>query len=276
MRIENRQIVNRDEWLAWRRQDLTASDLAAAAGYDERRSPLAVYAEKAGLIEPTGDTPIMRRGRWLEVAALTALREERPGWEIKRAGVYLRDPDSRLGATPDAVAIVPGLDGIAAVQFKVVSRPVFERDWTSETAPLKYQIQTLVEAMLMEASHAFVVALVIDTFTADLAIRDVPRNAAAEERAVEVARDFWRRVYEGRPPPMDYQSDEVLVRRLYPRSTPGKTVDLSLDDRIGDLLAGTWVVLEAPAAAETGPRPDTQSEPSPEEAGVLDEGSTDI
>jgi uncharacterized RDD family membrane protein YckC len=46
--------------------------------------------------------------------------------------------------------------------------------------------------------------------------------------------------------------------------------------RIGDLLAGTCVMLEAPAAAETEPRPDTRSEPSPEEPGVLDEGSTDF
>jgi len=46
--------------------------------------------------------------------------------------------------------------------------------------------------------------------------------------------------------------------------------------RIGDLLAGTWVVPEDPVAAETEPRPDTRSEPSPEEPGVLDEGSTDI
>ena len=46
--------------------------------------------------------------------------------------------------------------------------------------------------------------------------------------------------------------------------------------RIGDLLAGTWVVLETPAAADTEPGHDTHSEPSPEEPGALDEGSTDI
>ena len=46
--------------------------------------------------------------------------------------------------------------------------------------------------------------------------------------------------------------------------------------RIGDLLAGTYVVLEAPVAAEAEPRPDSRPEPSPEEAGVLDEGSTDF
>ncbi len=45
--------------------------------------------------------------------------------------------------------------------------------------------------------------------------------------------------------------------------------------RIGDLLASTYVVLEAPAA-ETEPRSDSRSEPSPEEASVLDEGSTDF
>ena len=46
--------------------------------------------------------------------------------------------------------------------------------------------------------------------------------------------------------------------------------------RIGDLLANTWVVLETPIVTETEPKTDTQSEPSPEEPDVLDEGSTDI
>jgi uncharacterized RDD family membrane protein YckC len=46
--------------------------------------------------------------------------------------------------------------------------------------------------------------------------------------------------------------------------------------RIGDLLAGTCVVMEAPVAAETEPRQDTQPEPTPEESSVLDEGSTDF
>ncbi len=43
--------------------------------------------------------------------------------------------------------------------------------------------------------------------------------------------------------------------------------------RIGDLLAGTCVVLEAPAAAEAEPRSDTRPEASPEESSVLDESS---
>ena len=46
--------------------------------------------------------------------------------------------------------------------------------------------------------------------------------------------------------------------------------------RIGDLLANTWVVLETPIVTEIEPKTDTQSEPSPEEPDVLDEGSTDI
>jgi uncharacterized RDD family membrane protein YckC len=46
--------------------------------------------------------------------------------------------------------------------------------------------------------------------------------------------------------------------------------------RIGDLLAGTCVVLEVPVAAEPEPGPDSRSEPSPEEPGVIDEGSTDF
>jgi len=235
--VEKIPIADRASWLALRRADLTASDVAAVAGFDKRRSPLAVFAEKTGLASPDGDSDIMRRGRWLEPAVLTALREQRPTWDIRRAGVYLRAPEIRLGATPDAVAIDPERgDGIVNVQCKVVSRPVFEADW-ADSVPIAYQIQTLTEGLLIGAEHSVIVALVIGTYSADLEIRDVPRHAEAEARIEETARMFWQGVADGVPPRADYERDGDVIADIFRQPVPGAEIDLSADNRIGEVLA---------------------------------------
>src|SRR5579885_1406893 len=172
MTVERIPITSRDEWLAMRRNDVTASDVAAVCGVDPQRTALQVYAEKIGIFAGRPDEAIMRRGRWLEPAVIEALADLRPEWETRRARVYLRDDTIRIGASPDVVAIDPERDGVGNVQCKVVARPVFLRDWCHDgngdgpvAVPLAYQLQTLTEAMLMGATWAVVAALVIDTYS---------------------------------------------------------------------------------------------------------------
>src|SRR5262245_60978416 len=87
-----------------RAQDLTASDLGAAFGCDAYKTQLQLYAEKTGQLQPQADNNQMRRGRWLETAVLHAIRETHPDWDVRPVERYLRDPDLRLGATPDYFA----------------------------------------------------------------------------------------------------------------------------------------------------------------------------
>src|SRR5262245_52900443 len=119
-------INRRAEWLSLRAHDLTASDVGAWLGVDPYRTPFAVVAQKLG-IEQVIETGLMRRGRWLESASLIALAERYPTWDIRPAGIYCRDTEVRLGATPDAIAEDPGEPGLVAVQVKVVTRPSFEQ-----------------------------------------------------------------------------------------------------------------------------------------------------
>jgi predicted phage-related endonuclease len=234
--IERHQVAPRTSaWHVLRSRDLTASDLGAVAGVDPWRSPLRVHAEKAGLVLPIAENSLMRRGRWLEPAVIEALREEHPDWRIERANVYLRDPDWRLGATPDAVAIDPVRAGLGMVQCKVISRPAFEREWAAG-APLRYQLQTLTEAMLADAEWAILAALVIDTHSAELITSDVPRHAGAEAKIRALAAAFWRAVEERRMPAPLYAQDGDLIERLNPVE-PGLAIDLSTDNRMPELLA---------------------------------------
>lgn len=223
------------EWHALRAQDLTASDLGAAVGCDPYKSPLRLYAEKAGLLLSQGDSPIMRRGRWLESAVIAALMEENPSWEIRYPlDLYLRDPQARLGATPDAFAITDE-PGVTNVQMKVVSRPVWERDWAGGP-PMPYLLQTLAEGMLAEADRSLLVALVVDTYSAELAYHPVPRHPAAEIKLVTLAETFWENIRTGQRPAADFALDAETVDQLFPQSQPEPVLDLSADNRLPALL----------------------------------------
>lgn len=257
--VQRISVTDRATWLALRTKDLTASDLGAVAGLDHRRTALRVYAEKAGIITQPDDTDIMRRGRWLEAAVVEALRDQHPDWAIRRAGVYLRDPINRLGATPDVVAIDPARDGIGNIQCKVVSRPIFEAQWPDDRPPLGYELQTLAEAMLMEAAWAMVAALVVDTYTAELVEFEVARHAGAEIRIRKMARDFMAGVDERREPAPVYASDAEVIAAMFPTSEPGKMRDLAGDNHLPELLA-ELVDLKARIKADTGRREAIETE----------------
>lgn len=233
--IEHRRITDRGQWLAWRADDLTASDLAAVAGFDQYRSALAVYSEKAGLIVPA-ETNIMRRGRWLEAAILEALHEELPDWRIAKANVYLRDPVIRLGATPDFIAEDPDdINTLVNIQGKVVARPTFERDWPDGTAPIGYQLQTICEGMLLGAERNLLAALVLDTYSAELVLVEVPRHAAAEHRIREIAIGFWDNMTRGWRPRPDYKRDGEIIDAIH-KAEKDTEIDLSGDNRLAGLL----------------------------------------
>lgn len=232
--IERFIITDRAQWLAWRSQDLTASDIAAAVGLDPYKTPLKLYAEKTGQLMPDPDNASMRRGRWLEAAVLSAIREENPLWEVRPANVYLRDPQLRFGATPDALAVTDQ-PGLTNVQCKVVSRPVYERDW-ADGPPLGYVLQTLAEGMLLDAAQSLLAALVIDTYSASLELHPVPRHEAAEARVRRIVADFWANVASGRRPVADYARDAETVAALFPQSVPEPALDLSGDNRMAYLL----------------------------------------
>lgn len=231
--IERHFITDRATWLALRAQDLTASDIGAAAGLDHFKTPLALYAEKTGQLV-VSDNNLMRRGRWLEAAVLEAIRDEHPTWEVRKSSLYLRDPDLRLGATPDA--FVWDDHGIMTnCQCKVVSKPSYERYW-SDGPPMAYVLQCLTECMLSDAPQGMLAALVVDTYSADLFLHPVPRHEAAEARVRAIAANWHQRLAAGLPPPADYARDAETVAALWPNSQADPVLDLTGDNRLADLL----------------------------------------
>ena len=248
MTIERRTITDRATWLQWRREDVTASDVAPVLGLHPDRTIAKVWAEKTGLIAPSPPTEFLEYRLSLEAAAIDWLQRKRPTWEIRRGGVYLRDADLRLGATPDAVATDGVREGLGLIEVKSVVRYVFESDWKQLSvgddgvieaeAPIFHQLQTLAGAMLANASWAIVVGLILDNAgTGSLAIAPVERNAAAEQRIKDGVTRFWSMLDAGKQPPFDYGLDADVIAALFPKARIKEPpLDLSQDNRMPELL----------------------------------------
>jgi len=219
--------TDRAAWLALRKRDITASDIAALFGQHPYRTRFQVYAEKTGASDGIGDNPAMRRGRILEPAVAEAWFEER-GERLTKCADYVRDPAHRLGATPDYTR--PNGE---PVECKTVAPEKWE-EWR-EAAPLAYQLQALVQAMLLDAPRAWL-AVLVDNRAKDFRVFEVPRHPSAEARVIAAAADFWRAVAAGEVPAADYTRDGDAIAAMFPRDS-GEVLDLSADNRLHELLA---------------------------------------
>jgi predicted phage-related endonuclease len=249
MMIERLTFASREEWLALRKGDVTASTVAALFGLHPYETALGLYAAKTGVAMPDIDSKVLRRGRLLEGAVAEAVREERPWWAIAKANEYLRDAKIRLGATPDFY-VYDENNRRGVLQTKTVAPNAFRSSWTEETPPTHVALQTATEMMLDNADFGVIAALVVDGWNFDLHLYDVPRNAGAEARIREAVTKFWDDVAAGRPPKTDYARDDRLMQIIYPRQVPGKEIDLRGDNRALELLAQREAAMEQIKIAE--------------------------
>jgi predicted phage-related endonuclease len=238
MRITRHPIQSRQQWLAMRQEDVTASDVPALFNASPYKSELQLYAEKAGLPTATAMTNIMQRGLWLEPAVIAAVKDLHPDWDVEKLNVYLRAPELRFGATPDAIATVHGtdtMDDTVNLQLKVVAAPQWEKQW-GQGVPLDVQLQTLSEAMLLELPRSVVAVLVVDAYGAELHTFDVARHPPAEERILARVQAFHQNLAKGVRPAARTAEDGQLLAKMFPESQSEPVLDLGGDNELPELL----------------------------------------
>ena len=238
--IERKLIASEAEWLTWRKADVTASTIAALFGRHPYTTALHLHLEKRGVdFARKPDNRVTRRGRWLEPAVAKAVGEQRPDWRVIPAGVYLRDPDLRLGATPDFfIDANDNPRGFCVLQTKTCAPSVFERDWDEgRELPFWIKLQVMVEMMLADAAFGFVGALVVDPYAMDVHLIEVVRDKEIEAEIVEAVQKFWADVEAGREPPADLARDSDAIRELTRREQAGKELDLAGANELPIILA---------------------------------------
>ena len=200
MSIQHFAIKNRGQWLDLRKQDVTASVVGALLGVHEWATPYSIWAEKTGrLPERREETPAQRRGRILEGVAFEILAEERPEWRIERGTRYYREPETRLGATPDLLVKHGRKRGI--VQVKTVEASVFRSKWVSQDGE--------IDGGGGGGGEGRVHGGIVDRVRAEVA-------------------EFWRMVEAGEEPSPDYRRDAETLSSVY-RESHGTEIDLSDD-----------------------------------------------
>jgi YqaJ-like viral recombinase domain len=234
--IERHQIENREQWLQLRSRDITASVVAGLFGVHPYTTSLRLYAQHRGVEFPEIDNKVLRRGRLLEPSIALAVGELHPEWEIEAPRIYLRDPDLKLGCTPDFF-LHGDPRGLGILQAKSVAPHIFARDWNEGSEPpLWITLQAACEMMLCDAAFGVVAGLIVDPFNMDCHIIEIPRNPAAEQKIRTAVRAFWEMVAAGQEPAPDFDRDAAVIRAMRPHEATGKVIDLAGNNELPILL----------------------------------------
>ena len=244
MPIETRIITDREEWLKWRGDDVTASVAGALLGLHPHCTALQLYMAKTGLVSlDNGDSGPMRRGRLLEPVAMQIVKEAHPEWQVEAPAVYLRDPEHKLGCTPDLYASTSL--SRCVIEIKSVEPSAFRRNWLDESGtiqvPTWIAIQALVCAHLAQAQWCMVGVLRV-AHGIEFDLIPIPETPGLIARIEAAASEFWACVERGEPPPPVFPADTDSVLKMASKAADeGASVEIEEGDNYFPALIAEYV-----------------------------------
>lgn len=233
-----RNPAEREAWLEARRGGIGSSDAAVILGISKWKSPLQLFAEKAGLADITEDEKdYLTWGHRLEPVIADAYEDETgrtthdPGdYDVQRHGnapwmiatidrLVVAVPADSPHRPPTIVADAPGV-----LELKTTN--AFRREEWKDEPPLAYQVQ--LQHQLAVTGHLWGSIAVLIGGQSFL-WTDIPRNDAFIERLMQAEEKFWQRVIKrDAPEPDASRSSTKILEALYPRETE-PAVDLPIE-----------------------------------------------
>ena len=166
-----------------RLKNITATDMAALFGLNDRDSPRKIVERKINP-QPTEDNKHLRRGRLREVSVLEAFELDL-GVPIQRhRGGTITLDGARIAVTPDA--FITGTHNV--VEAKSINMFSFPK-WFEEV-PSKYHVQVLAQMLVMNSEYGLIGALEESEYF-DFAVWIIERNKEAEDLMLEEVARFW-------------------------------------------------------------------------------------
>lgn len=211
--------MSREKWLEERRKGIGGSDAAAVAGLSRYRTPIQVYMEKLGMIDPQEESEAMYWGKKLEdiVAEEFSIRT---GLKVRRRNAILRHPDHSFMLANVDRFIVGKNEGL---ECKTTSAYRVD-EWKDDEIPWEYAIQCH-HYMAVTGYSAWWIAVLIGGNR--FVFKRIERDEAIIANLVKIESDFWHNhVLKQTPPDPDGSAaSSELVRRIYPESN-GLELDL--------------------------------------------------
>jgi putative phage-type endonuclease len=206
--------LNRGEWLAARKKGIGGSDVAAIAGLNKWKSPVAVYLEKIG--QATEEKETSEAAYWGNVHEETVAREfaKRTGYKVRRRNVILQHP-----VYPWMLANVDRLivGEKTGLECKTASEYV-KSEWEGEEIPTAYLLQCQ-HYMAVTGYKAWWIAVLIGGNK--YVYKKIVRDDEIIQNLIKIEKDFWMNRVKAKVSPMFDGSDAStdLLKALYPTSS---------------------------------------------------------
>lgn len=222
---------NRRVWLAKRRHVLGATDAVAVLGFSRFKTPLDVWMDKTGRVEPENldDKYVVQRGNVLEALIVTEWVRRNDATLLRHAPLLGHPDYPFLAASLDAAALIDNQQVVGeakAVTFRA------RADWwdADVQVPDMYVAQTLIQLAVTGLPVAHVIADVAGEFVQVEILRDLEFEAWA----LPELETWWVRYVLGDEPcEIDPIRDYPNLRRLWP---PDPAVHIEADDELARLI----------------------------------------
>ncbi|WP_164543639.1 YqaJ viral recombinase family protein [Streptomyces mobaraensis] len=208
--------LDREQWLAARRTGIGGSDIAAALGMSRYASPLALYLDKTGELGDVSRSPELEEAAFWghrHEPTIAGVFAERTGLGVVEGPGMLAHVERRwMLANVDRFVIEPGESAPSSL-LEIKTRSAVQLDEWLLGVPDGPALQTHWYLAVTGYPHAHVAALLGGN---RLVIHRVQRDEQLIEHLVALVGEFWQRVLDRTPPPVDgSEATEDLLGHLY-------------------------------------------------------------
>ena len=209
-------MVTREEFLEERKTGIGGSDVAKILGISHYGSPLSLWAEKTGKVDPQEAGEPAKWGNLIEPLIIEQITEQLQVKTVASPDMF-RHPDYPfMLAHVDGLIMSPGDEPEGILEAKTVGLRLF-RDW-DEGIPPYYVTQVQHYMCVTGLPYAEVGVLICGQ---ELSIFHVDANREYQELLIEEEQKFWNCVETNVPPEADgSDATSEALKRLYDRPTP--------------------------------------------------------
>jgi putative phage-type endonuclease len=228
MRITKIPFSDRTNWLELRRNAIGGSDAAAILGLSKWSSPLAVYADKMGLVPEKEDNEAMRQGRDLEEYVAQRFTEQ-TGLAVRRENhILVNDVNPFMHANIDRRIVGKNI-GLECKTTSVYN----DTDFEGGDVPPEYYTQCQHYMAVTGWDFWYLAVLVLNK---GFYVFEVPRNEDDIAALIEVERNFWNNHIATKTPPEPIEQDDETIKKLYPHAETSYAPLYSVSPTIRELI----------------------------------------
>lgn len=221
---------NREEWLDYRKPDITSTDTAALFGLSPYKTKFELYHKHVSGIEPEFKvTDRMEKGNALEFA-VAQLAAEQEGWaDLKPLKQYCRIADDRIGSSFDCEAIDKDRKPLL-IEIKLVDTFRYRDTWIDGEAPEHIEVQVQHELELADRFERAAIVAWSGAYDCNVIYRDRDREFGDAIR--QAVREFWAMCEAMQEPDPDFTRDDKVIAAMFKNTRPDpvdKTDDVDLE-----------------------------------------------